>query len=149
MSASIDIDRTSLSLGALTVSDSSDTYRLARGGFGRPAITWRTTNAPDSDNVHGSELITAVKEQTSIPLTVLILGDTWDEVEAAIDVLDEALSQFSYPVTQTVGGVARVWAASPASWASTDPIESWNVAECIEVLNVTIPVQPIPGEAES
>lgn len=142
--ASLSIDRTSLSLSALVIADDSTTYRLAKGGFGRPAMTWRTTFAPDSINVHGSEPIAAVKEQTSIPAEVIVLGATWAAVDTAVTALETAVSQFSYDVTQTTGGVARAWAASPASWSSaSSTVEPFNVDQKFEVLRLTIPVYPI------
>jgi len=146
VSASLTIDCSSISQPDVVLSDSSDTYRLALGGFGRPGITWRTTYAPDSINVHGSEAIAAVKEQTSIPAEVIVLGTDWTAVETAIDALDAALSQWSYTVTQTAGGVTRTWSAGPASWSSSsNAVESYNVDQAFDVLTLTIPVYPIPG----
>lgn len=149
IAASVTIDRSSLSEADLTIADSG-TYCLTEKGLGRPGITWRKATAPDSADVHGSEYFAAVKEQTSLPLEVAILADSSAELEAAIDELTDALSQFTYTVTVTVGGVSKVWDAGPADWSAASGLVEFSKANrFFDVLKVTIPIYPIPGSVLS
>jgi len=146
--SSVTIDRSSLSLSDLVIDEALNaTYVLLLGSrLRRPAVTWRKTAAPNSVDVHGTEFIAAVKENTDYPFRVMVQANTTADLDAAIDELDEALSQFAYPVTVDLGGVLKVWAASPAPWApESDLAEAQAVAAFFEVLTVTIPVYPIPG----
>lgn len=145
ISASVSIDRSSLSLAALTISgDGSGTYSLTRDGLGRPAITARSTYAEDSSDVAGSLLTQAVKEMSSLPLEVLVQAATSADLDAAISALDAALWQFSYQVTVTVDGVAKVYNCGPAAWApSSGKVDHGLAAQFVDVLTVTIPVQPL------
>jgi hypothetical protein len=137
------IDRASLSLSALTIANDGATYQIGMDGLSRPGRTWRITSAPDSADVHGSVPIAAALEQTSIPLEVIVKSTSSSALNTAVDALFAALSQFIYPVTVTVDGVAKVWSASPATVtpkAATGPAQ---VAQFFEVFTVTIPIYPV------
>lgn len=143
--AEVSIDRSSLSLAALVVSDDGATYQIKQDGLTRPGITWRLTAAPDSADVHGTEYVAAVKEQTSLPLDVIVKAASSAALDTACVALEDALSQFSYPVTVTVDGVAKVWSSSPAAWSYSRPTDLAEVQQHFTVMTLTIPVYPIPG----
>lgn len=145
--ASVSIDRTALSMSALTISgDGTGTYSLTAKGLGRPAITARSTWFPDSPDVHGSRLRSAVKEQSSLPLEVVVQAASASALDAAVTALSDALWQFSFTTTVTVDGVSKVWTCSPASWAvASGVVEVSHAAAFLEVLTITIPVYPIPS----
>jgi hypothetical protein len=140
---SVSIDRSSLSLAALVATDDGATYQIQQDGISRPAITWRKLAAPDSADVHGTEYIAAVKEQTSIPLNVIVKSASTSALQMAIDDIEAAISQFSYSVTVTVDGAAKTWAASPAAWSFSTPITPGQVAQFFTLMTITIPVYPI------
>lgn len=142
---SVTIDRSSLSLSDLVISDAFDaTYQLLRDGLGRPAITWRMTAAPDSVDVHGTEYLAAVKEQTSLPLKVMVQAASTGALDTAVTALEDALSQFTFPVTQDIDGVTKVWSASPASYgADSGQVVHARVLQHFEVMVITIPIYPI------
>lgn len=144
--ASVSIDRSSLSLSALTISSTgSGTYTLTETGLGRPAITARTTSV-SSPWFHGSTHVAVTKDQTALPLEVLVQAASSTALDTAIDALDAALWQFDYDVTVTVDGVAKVWSCSPASWSIAESLTSHGRAvQYVELLTITIPCYPIPG----
>lgn len=141
----VSIDRSSLpgALSPLVIADDGATYQIGQDGLGRPARSWRTTNMPDSADVHGSEPIAAVLEQTSIPLEVIVKAASSAALNTAVEALFDALSQFTYKVTVTVDGVAKTWSASPAPIAPKAPTGPSQVAQFFEVFTVTVPVYPI------
>lgn len=141
--ATVSIDRTSLTLSALAITDDGATYQLKQDGLTRPAITWRLTSVPDSINIHGTEYIGVAKEQTSIPLEVIVKSTTSSALNTAVVALETALSQFTYTVTVTVDGVAKVWTAGPASWSFPMPTGPSDVAQFFTLMTVSIPVYPI------
>lgn len=147
MTDGVSIDRTSLSLSPLTIGlDGSGTYSLTQVGLGRPAITPRATYFPDSRDVDGSKLQAVVREQSSLPLEVLVQGVSAAALDTAINDLDAAVWQFTYDTTVTIGGVAKVWHCTPAAWAPTSGlVEHAHVEQFFEVLTLTIPVYPIPS----
>lgn len=141
--ATVSIDRSSLSLSALTITDDGATYQLAQDGLGRPGITWRLASAPDSANVHGTEYVGAAREQSSLPLTVIVKAASSSALNTAVAALEDALSQFAYDVTVTVDGVAKVWPASPAAWSFTTPVSPAQVTQFYTLMTITLPVYPI------
>lgn len=149
MTASVTLDCSSISATDIVLDSALDaTYVLLLEGLGRPAITWRLAAAPDSADVHGTEYVGAAKEQTTLPLKVMIQADTYANLDAAITALEEALSQFTYTATVEVDGVTKVWDCAPAAWsASSGLIESNMVDQTFDVYTITIPVYPIPGSA--
>src|SRR5690349_11923378 len=140
---SVSLDRSSLSLAALVAADDGATYQIAQDGLGDPGITWRKLTMPDSNDVHGSEYVAAVKEQSSIPLTIIVKASSSAALKTARDALFDALSQFAYTVTVTVDGVAEAWAAGPADWSRSTTVQPGQVAQFFTVLTITIPVYPV------
>ena len=146
-SAQVSIDRSSLSLAALILSSTpTDTYVLTAEGLGRPAISRRNTYMPNNPFIHGSELVGSVKEQSTLPLEVLIQSDTAANLDAALTALADALDQFSYNVIVTIDGVAKTWACDPANYGPTDNlVKGERQAQFVDVWSLTIPVYPIPS----
>ena len=150
MTASVSIDRTSLGLSALLIvsadTDPTATYVLTKKGLGRPAITPRETKAPDSPDMNGSVLLNVVKEQSALPLEVLVQSDTAANLDAAVQELADAVWQFRYPTTVNISGVSKVWSCTPSAVAPSSGGEDdaqW--LQFVDVLQLTIPVYPIPG----
>lgn len=147
--ASVALDRSGLlvPLAPLTIAHDGTVFRLGERGIGRPDVRWRFEKMPNNPHIHGEERTAASKEESSIPLEVLVAGATWDAVEASMDELDVALSQWAYVVTVTVAGRVRTWNAGPADWnvADSGRYDAYRVDACFEVLNISIPVYPIPG----
>lgn len=107
-----------------------------------PVFDFRKRHAPDSDDVGGAVLQTAVLDISAIPLTIYARGTSWDDVEDAMAEANEALSQFIYALTLEVGGVDLTYNAE-----CSRPAWTWDegmVAACMAVGPVTIPVNP-PG----
>lgn len=145
VSATVSIDRTSLGLAPLTISgDGSGTYSLTQGGLGSPVQSARLLYMPDHPDVHGSELLGAVRETTALPLTILVQAATSAALSAAVDALNDALWQFTYATTVTVDGVARTWTCHPCLAAPASGLVEHGMADqFFDVLSVTIPVYPI------
>lgn len=139
----ISIDRTSLSLSALVFSASLGTT-LGVVDYQPPATQWRLSYAPDSINVHGSELIGAAYQQSILGFDwVREAGSTETQVQASRVEVAAALAQFSFTVTTQVSGApAEVWAADPGSQVpSARTFE--NLMNRNPVFAVSIPVYPI------
>lgn len=145
VAASVSIDRTSLSLAALTISgDGSGTYSLVKGGLGRPVRTPRYGWMPDHPDIHGSEWLSVALENSALPLVVLIQAASYSALDAAIVALDDALWQVTYTATVTIGGVARTWSCYPTSSVPADGVvDSVEASGFFAVHAVTIPVYPI------
>lgn len=141
--ASISIDRTSLSLGALTVGDDpADTYILTPTGIGDPEMVWRFGTMANADSVHGREITSAALEQTALNLEVVVTGSSASNLRANRVALTTAISQFVYTTTVTVDGVAQVWTCDPGNWSS-GPVNYGLQTALVQVLALSIPVYPI------
>lgn len=155
MSASITIDRTSLSKADLVISDvggsvAGATVRLTEGGVGNVVQSVRVTTAPDSVNVDGSEIIAFSRAATALPLEFDIYADTSADVAAAVVELEEAFYRLDYPVTRTVDGVAKTWSGGPCALVpKAGSVDSGDLAAHIETFTVTIPFPNPNAEVES
>lgn len=143
--ASVSIDRTSLSLGALTIGDNpGDAYCLTPTGLGDPEMVWRVASMPDSASIHGREITAAALEVSSLPIEVVVSGSSAANLRANRVALTNAVSQFTYTTTVTVDGVAQVWLCEPGNWSVTGGVvRHAHQTELLQVLTVTIPVHPI------
>lgn len=146
--ASVSISRTGLDLPALVITgDGTGTYSLTQGGLGRPLVTPRYTYADTSPDVDGQVLLQVARDTSALPLTLLVQGTTAANLDAALNALEDALWQFTYTATVNVGGVVKVWRCQPTVPQVGDGvIDHARAAQHIEVVSVTIPVDPIPGE---
>jgi len=145
-SASVTISRALLSLGDLTISgDGTGAYSLTEKGLGRPAKTARSTFADPSKDVEGQLLTQAVLDIASMPLEVIVQGASESDLQANLDALEDALFQFRYTTTVTVGGVGRAWSSLPTVYEIVDgSITSAHWSQFFEVVSFSIPVQPTP-----
>ena len=143
--ATVSIDRTSLSLGALSIgTDRTGTYCLTINGLGDPEMVWRFGTMPNSDAIHGREVTSAALEQSSLALEVAVQGTTSSDLRTKRVALTTALSQFTYTVTVTVDGVAQTWACDPANWSvSGGTVPHAHQDQFVQVMTLTIPVHPI------
>lgn len=139
----ISIDRTSLSLSPLVFSASLGTT-LGILDYQPPAKQWRRGYAPDSADVHGSELLSAAYQQAILGFDWVRDGDSTEtQVQASRVEVEAALAQFSYTVTTQVSGApAEVWAADPGAQVPSARTYS-NLRHRNPVFDVTIPVYPI------
>lgn len=142
---SVSIDRTGLSLSALVIdTEGFGTYYVDKAGFGRVGRLPRETLATASPFVHGQFRTSVVWEEATLPLTVRVQADSSSALNTAVVALETALSQFTYSVTVTVDGVAKVWTAYPATWNSTDGLLAVERVRAFhEDLSITIPVYPV------
>lgn len=143
--ASVSIDRTSLTLSPLVLNGSGGgTYTLTPRGLGAVVTAWRYGWMPSHPDVHGDELLSATLENARLSLEVLVEAATSVALETAVTALNEALFQFSYEVTQTVDGVAKTWTCFPSVAVPVAGVVLHNeVAEHFGVFSMSIPVYPI------
>jgi hypothetical protein len=144
MIQSVTLDRASLSLAALVIDNDpfAGHFHLPEGGLSRPGFAVRRTYAPDSAWTAGRQLLAAVSDAGTLPLTIHAHGDTATELEAAIDELEAATSQFTYPIAVDIDGVSRTWAADPElpQWGAVD---SGLVGAHMAIATISIPLNPL------
>lgn len=144
-SDAVSIDRTSLGLSPLLVSDDgTGTFSLTDVGLGRPETMPRITYAGTSPWLHGSTPVSAVRDNSTLPMQLLVQAASTSALDAAMADLDAALWQFEYLTTTAHDG--KVWRCWPAAWN----VDGGNTIYArrsgfLEVVNITIPVYPIPG----
>lgn len=144
--ASVALSRTTLSLPPLLITDDgTDTYTLTQAGLGRPIVTTRYTYADSSPDVESSLLLQAVRDISSLPLSVLVQADSSAALDDALEELAEATWQFTYTATVTVGGVTKVWRCQPTVPQADAVMLHARADQHLEVVNLTIPVDPTPG----
>lgn len=140
---SVTIDRTSLDLPPLVISDYPDPdapWYLPEDGVVEPGWSFRTTSAPESAYFPGDQPLAAVLDASTLPLAVYArpVGEaTLGQVKA---VLELAVAQFRYAITLTLDGEARSWVAFP-SWPQWGPLDSGmgsRLARC----SITVPINP-------
>lgn len=144
VTASVSIDRTSLSLSPLVIDTAAaSTYRLGDGGLSRPVMTPRETKAPESRYYAGSELLAVTREQTALHLGVIIQAASSAALNTAVQALDDALWQFAYDVTVTVDGVVKVWHCTPATLGTASGlVEASHVEQFFDVFSIDLPCKP-------
>lgn len=143
MTLSITIDRSSLSLADLSLTDTpGGAFWLPEDALQRPAKAWRRTYAGSSPWLHGSTLTAAVLEQSTLPFTIYTQAASAAALDMQMDELEAALSQFTYDTTVTVNGVAKTWACDPGDigWGEVD---SGMARVHMARASVSIPVYPI------
>jgi hypothetical protein len=145
--ASVTIDRTSLSLPDLVISDDGATYRLTEDGVGYVVQSVRVTTAPDSADVDGSEIIGFAREATSLSLEFHVIGASSAAVAASVAALEAAFYRLEYDVTRTVDGVSTTWSGGPCALRpKRGAVDSGVVAAHFDTFAVTIPF-PNPNGA--
>lgn len=144
MTTTLTIDRSSLGLGDLVVGGTApagDGFFLRAGGLSEPTFDVRTTYAPDSAYVPGSQLLAAVLTAATLPAVVVAQASTTAGLAALKAELAAAVWQFAYPLTLTVDGTAHPWDAGPC-WPAWGELSSAFVDAHMAAANLVIPVQP-------
>lgn len=115
---SVTISRVGLDLDDLVIVDHphglTDCLWIPADGISSPGFSWRLDYAPDSSWIPGKQLMAAVLEASSIPLTVYAQGSSEVFLDELQRELEAAVSQFTYTTTITVDGVSRAWQCDPA-----------------------------------
>lgn len=138
--AAVSIDRASLSLAPLVISDDGAVFRLTEDGVGYVVQSVRTTTMPDSADVDGSEVLAFAREATGLTVEFHIFGASSAAVAASLAELEDALYRLDYPVTRTVDGVASTWSGAPcAPRPSRSSVDAGMVAAHFDTFSVTIP----------
>lgn len=150
LTLNVKVGRDLLSMGDLDL-ENYPAYEVVAGGPG--SISWRRQTV-DSPYVHGSLLVSAVKDLEYAPLTIRVRGSNDDEVDDRLAVLIQAFSQFAYYLYWDIGsGVTqKKWGCQPADWdyVSTEGQGSFDkhrlMAKMYEVtFNIPRHPQPITG----
>lgn len=145
MSATVTLDRTSLSLPPLEITgsapDTSGLFLDGSVGLLEPAFDVRATYAPDSNYVPGTQLLTAVLGASTLPLAVVAMGASAAGLATVKAELETAVWQFSYDVTLTVNGQPRTWSAGPC-WPAWAELSSALADQHLARTAVVIPVNP-------
>jgi hypothetical protein len=138
------LGRDSLDLPALVI-----TGAPPAGGAGfrvdtltRPARVWERERAA-SQWVHGAVQTRATLEVASFGLTVHAQAASAAALDALRDELDDALSQWTFPLTVNESGVSKVYDCDCAdvSWQDYD---SGMADAHLSTATVTVPCYPLP-----
>lgn len=110
-------------------------------GVQRPTRGVRRTYAPDSAYFPGRVLLAAVEDASTLPLVIYAGADTSAALEALIDELEAATTQFAYDLTLSIDGQDRTWLADPElpQWGEVDP---GMVAAHMARASIVIPLNP-------
>ena len=144
MTTQVSIDRDSLSLTPLVI---GTTYSLTTGmwlppeGLSRPGKQWARNYATSRD-FDGAVQTDARLEQTAIALSIYLAGVSTAEVEQRFEILENALSQFTFDLTVTVDDQTRIWSADCADVTPADYTFGM-VQDYLQLVAVSIPVHPI------
>jgi hypothetical protein len=125
----------------LTLSEANG-YKVLYRGLGHPSGAWRRGYA-SSPWVDGQLLTSAVLDQATLDLQVLVSASTASILRTRITAMHTAVSQFTYTVTVTLNSVANIWTADPADWSLDGG--SWEtplLSRHMQRVNLAIPVYP-------
>lgn len=146
--ASVSVDRSSLELDPLVISDDGPVFRLTEDGIGQVVQSVRLVTAPDSVDVDGSEIVAFSREATSLPLEFHIFGSSSADLAAKVAEVEAAFYRLTYPVTRAVGGVAMTWGGGPCALVpKRATVDSAISAAHFETFSVTIPFPNPNGSA--
>lgn len=148
VSLTITISRTLLpgSLSPLVLSGVVDANAIGITRYSPPALQQRLTYAPDSADVHGSELIAAAYQQSILGFDFVTNTSSESTQQTSLATVVAALGQFTYTVTtQVSGATAQVWRADPGDirLAAADGRTYSDLTYANPEYAVTIPVYPI------
>lgn len=145
MGTTLTIDRTGQGLPPLIITGSRDTTPsglwLPVDGLREPSFQPRYRYAPDTDIVDGRTLLSVVRDQSTLPLTVRARGADAASLAALRQEFTHALAQFMFDITLDRDGVSTVFEAvySVPEW---DPLEPWMRVTHQARATVVIPVNP-------
>ena len=121
------------------------TPSLLRDGLGMPARRARIAYMPDSKDVDGSEAYAAAWDQGELALKIRLEAGTELAFQVAYGELVDAIGQFSYTTTVTLGRHTTAWACDRGSIELANQARQWfDNGLVVEYFAVTIPVYPIP-----
>lgn len=145
IASSLSIDRTSLSLAPLLLTNNpfdANPYTFPEDGLAQPNFTMRLRYAPDSNFVAGRLALGSVLDGSTMPLIVAARGTSTADLEAVKDALEAALAQMTYSVTMTVDGVTvGTWPADPTTvWWGT--VDHGAAVAHLAIGSISIPVNP-------
>lgn len=136
---SLSIDRSSLGITALTISDDGTGTFTLMPGFSAGASVPINVVA-ESRWQDGGVLTSSRRDLTSLDMTLRINGGGVWSVNAATAELATALDQFSYTVTVNEGGYAWTYQAMPATWRRLYVRDELRRGR--DLVTVSIPRQP-------
>lgn len=134
------IDRSSLGLLPLTINDTgTGTYVLSAFTPGAKA---RDNAIAASRWLDGGQLVSSRVDILTMDLVVRINASSVAALTAAADVLDEALGQYGYTITQTIAGAltATTYTCMPAS--TSFPYDPVAFRAGTSLFTASIPRQP-------
>ena len=144
MLLSLTITRAGLSLPDLVITNdpTAGDFWLPEDGLEEPDQTWRLTYMPDHPDLHGKQLLSAVREHSAIPARVYTDAASAADLATNKATLAAALGQFSYTVTLNLDGATAAYSADPCGprWGAVD---SGMVRGRIAAASFVIPVYPI------
>jgi hypothetical protein len=140
---SVTFTRAALSLPDLVVGDhpGNGSLYVTEDGVGAVGWDFRRTYAPDSGWMSGKGLLAAVREASTLPLTIYAHAATSAALGSTKAELEAVAAQWSYTATVTVDGVSEVYNCEPAipQWGSLDSgMIRAHLARC----QLVIPVNP-------
>lgn len=139
----LSITRAGLSLAPLVITDNphGTSFHVPEDGIGQVGWDFRRDYAPPSAWQSGKALLSAVREASTLPLTIYAHEDTSAALASTRAVLEAAAAQWAYDVTVTVDGVATTYHCEPAipNWTAVD---SGMVRAHMDRANLVIPVNP-------
>lgn len=145
----VSIDRTGLSLSALTFSGTRSGTARGISRFIPPGMVDRTTYMPDSPDVDGSEAVSTAWAQGILGFDWFPIGAANETaVQAARNEVIAAIGQFEFTVTTQVGGApAEVWSATRGAMVlgGSDGRTFVDLSLLCPVYAITIPVFPVPS----
>lgn len=146
-SLTISINRTSLSLSALSMSALlADGTALGIVGYQEPAKTPRVGYAPSSNYEHGDTVLSWSWQQSILNFDVVPVNPATEAVARdLIDQLVTAVSRVQYQTTVTVNGVAKVWTCDVGSVTPAGARTLVDLKTKAPVWAVSIPCYPIPA----
>lgn len=145
----ISIDRTSLSLGALTFSGTRSGTARGITRFIPPNMIDRTRYMPDSDSIDGSEATATAWAQAVLGFDWFPIGAANETaVQAARNEVIAAIGQFEFLVTTQVSGAPEeVWSANRGSMVlgGSDGRTLVDLSHLCPLYAVTLNVYPVPA----
>lgn len=138
----ISIDRTSLSLSALDLTEANG-YIIDRDNFALPAETMDRglISAPDYD---GDRQVRVRKTNGSLGLQVRVSADDGSTLDTRVTALKAAVQQPLFDLTVPINGVSRVYAAYAADCQDGGEMMLDSVDDNVWQVVLTVPVQPNP-----
>lgn len=135
---SVQIERTSLSLGPLEVNDQVN-YRVAAMLGGQ--VSWQRTSA-SSTWMDGDVTVNRRRGNVNEQFTLEVLADNTADLHAKVGAAFDAFNQNSYTITVTIAGTAHVYLCESADYGV-----KWDGPREIALqaqVALTVPRQPVP-----